>query len=301
MDGAHMEQITAFLAVLEAGSFVKASALLNKDVSTISRRVSALEERLGVRLLERSTRRLNATEAGSLLYERMHMATAAMEDAEAEVAQTGGVVTGRLRLALPATFGRRCIVPMLPDFLTAYPNVSIEAEFSDRYVDLISERFDVAIRIGELHDSRLVSRKLAVNERVLCAAPSYLAAHGVPATPEALSEHACLANQRFSGFPEWRFRKGSAVASVRVKGRFIADDPDSLISAALAGMGIVVCAKWLTVTERAQGRLVPILADWTFEREGGIHLIMPSARFTAGKTRGFVDWIAARFKEPNWG
>jgi DNA-binding transcriptional LysR family regulator len=296
MDGIHMDEIVAFLSVLGTGSFVRAGKTLGKDVSTVSRRVSALEARLGVRLLERSTRRLTPTEAGSALYDRMSAATAVMEEAQAEVAQSGNVAKGLLRLALPATFGRMCITPLLPEFMATYPGVSIEAEYSDRYVDLIGERFDVAIRIGEPEDSRLIARKLMVNERLVFASSSYLAAHGIPATPEDLSQHVCIANSRFKGNPEWRFRRGDVVKSVRVKARFTADDPESLVGMAVAGIGIVIGAKWLTVSQVARGELRQILPDWTFERESSIYLMQPSARFTPGKTRSFVDWIVERAK-----
>jgi len=300
MDGSNMDEVVAFISVLGTGSFVKAGSALGKDVSTVSRRVSALEARLGVRLLERSTRRLTPTEAGSALYERMVAATAAMEEAQVEVAQAGNVAKGLLRLALPATFGRMCIAPLLPEFLMAYPGVSIEAEFSDRYVDLIGEGFDVAIRIGDLQDSRLVARKLMTNERLVCASPSYLAAHGTPTTPDDLTQHVCLANSRFKGYPEWRFRNGDSVSAVRIKARFTADDPESLVAAAVAGIGIVIGAKWLTASQRSQGLLTTVLPDWAFEREGSIHLLQASARLTPGKTRSFVDWLVGRMNDRPW-
>ncbi len=301
MDGAYMDEIAAFLSVLGTGSFVRAADVLGKDVSTISRRVSALETRLAVRLVERSTRKLTATEAALALYERMTAATGAMEEALIEVAHAGNIAKGLLRLSLPATFGRMCIGPILPEFLALHPGVSIDAEFSDLYVDLIGERFDIAIRIGELQDSRLIGRRLMTNERFVYASPAYyLAAHGTPQTPEDLTRHVCLANSRFKGNPEWRLNRDADVVAVRVNARYTADDPESLIAAAVAGVGVVAGATWLVAKPVAQGALVPVLPGWTFGTPGAIHLLLPSGRFTPGKTRSFIDWLVERVKGGPW-
>jgi DNA-binding transcriptional LysR family regulator len=300
MDGAYMDEIAAFLSVLGTGSFVRAADALGKDVSTVSRRVSALEARLAVRLLERSTRKLTPTEAGAALYERMTAATNAMEEGLLEVAQAGNVAKGLLHIALPATFGRMCIAPLLPEFLALHPGVSIDAEFSDRYVDLIGERFDVAIRIGELQDSRLISRRLMTNERFVYASPAYLAAHGTPQKPDDLTRHVCLANSRFKRNPEWCLVKDADAVAVRIDARYTADDPESLIAAAVAGVGIVAGSTWLVADPVAQGALVPVLPGWTLGTPGTIHLLLPSGRFRAGKTRSFIDWMVARVKAQPW-
>jgi DNA-binding transcriptional LysR family regulator len=299
MDGAQMDEISAFLAVLEARSFTGAGRILGRDASIISRRISALEARLRVRLLERSTRKVAPTAAGSRLNERMRSAMSAMQEAEAEATQAGGVATGVLRLAVPATFGRLWIAPMLPEFLSAYPGVSIDVEYSDRYVDLVAEGFDVAIRLGELEDNRLVAKKLAPHRRLVCAAPSYLSAHGTPETPSDLANHACLTFSRLAGHPEWRFRKGNQEVSVQVSGPLTADDAQSLVTAALSGAGIVMCSDWLAAHAHSAG-LEPILTDWNVEGGGNVHLVRASARFTAKKTRSFVDWISDQLKKPPW-
>jgi DNA-binding transcriptional LysR family regulator len=243
---------------------------------------------------------VSPTGAGVCFYERMRAATVAMKDAEAEATGTSGSVTGKLRLALPATFGRLWMAPLLPEFLAAHPDVAIEAEYADRYVDIIAEGFDVAIRLGELGDSPLVAKRIASHRRLICAAPSYLAARGTPVTPDDLADHACLSFTRLASHPEWRFRKGDHTSSVRVSGPLSADDSQSLITAAISGAGIVICSDWLAAPERADGKLVSILTDWTVEGEGAIKIIRPSVRFTAGKTRSFVDWISERFRRPPW-
>jgi DNA-binding transcriptional LysR family regulator len=300
MNSIRMDEVAAFLAVVEARSFTAAGHLLGRDASIISRRVSALEARLGVRLLERSTRRVAPTEAGLRFSEKMRAATDAMEEAEAEASEASSAATGTLRLSLPAAFGRLWIAPMLPDFLRAYPKVSIEAEYADRYVDLVAEGFDVAIRLGQLQDTRVIAKKLAAHRRLICAAPSYLATQGTPQVPADLGKHACLSFSRLAGHPEWRFRQGDKVSAVRVSGPLTADDNQSLVTAALAGMGIVMCSDWLAAPERAAGHLKPVLTDWSVEGEGSIHVVRPSARLTAAKTRSFVDWISERLKQPPW-
>jgi DNA-binding transcriptional LysR family regulator len=300
MDGSQMDEIATFLAVVEARSFTIAGRALGRDASIVSRRVSALEARLGVRLLERSTRHVAPTAAGSRLHDRMQASLADMKEAEAEATQTTTAVAGVLRLAIPATFGRLWIAPMLPEFLAAHPGVSINVEYSDRYVDLLAEGFDIAIRIGQLQDSRLITKKLASHQRLICAAPSYLAVHGSPMAPGDLRDHACLSFSHLAGHPEWRFRKGDRISSVRVNGPLVSDDTQSLVVAATSGSGVVMCSDWLTARERASGSLKPLLTDWTVEGEGGIHLVRPSGRFTPGKTRSFIDWIVERLEEPPW-
>ena len=300
MNGSRMDEMAAFLAVVDARSFTAAGRTLGRDASIISRRVSALETRLGVRLLERSTRHVAPTAAGSRLHERMQASLADMNEAEAEATQATAAAAGVLRLALPATFGRLWIAPMLPEFLAAHPGVSINVEYSDRYVDLLAERFDIAIRIGQLQDSRLITKKLASHRRMICAAPSYLAVRGYPVAPGDLHDHACLSFSHLAGHPEWRFRRGDRIASVRVNGPLVSDDAQSLVIAATAGTGVVMCSDWLTARERAAGSLKPLLTDWTIEGEGSIHLVRPSGRFTPGKTRSFIDWIVERLEAPPW-
>jgi len=300
MDGAALDEVLAFLAAFDEGSFTAASNVLGRDASIVSRRVGALESRLGVRLLERTTRRLAPTEAGTSFYRSMRAALTMMDEASAEIVQTSSVASGQLRIALPATFGQRWIGPIMPAFLASWPQVTIDAEFSDRYVDLVHERFDLAIRLGDLADSRLVARRLASNDRIAVASEVYLDQHGVPALPEELVAHTCLPNPRLDGYPEWRFRRGDTKAAVRVNGRLTSDDSTSLVAAAVAGIGITVCARWLIADELSDGRLVRVLNDWQFEHSGDIHLVRPSVRYTPLKTRVFADWLIEQFRTPPW-
>lgn len=298
--GRRLDEVVAFLAVLDAGGFAGASRRLGRDASVLSRRVAALERRLGARLIERTTRSAVPTEAGARFAERMRAALAAMAEAEQEAAEAAALPSGRLRLALPGTFGRMWIAPMLPDFLALHPAVSVEASYSERYVDLVAEGYDIALRIGDLPDSRLAARKLADNRRLVCAAPAYLARRGAPARPADLAGHDCLMFTRLVSHPEWRFRRDGRVEGVRVSGPLAADDSHTLVWAGVAGRGLIICSEWLVGPELADGRLVEVLGDWSVDGEGAIHLVRPSARFTAGKVRAFTAWLAGRLAPPPW-
>ena len=198
--------------------------------------------------MERTTRRLALTEAGETFHRRMRGALSALQEIEQDTAATAASVRGTLRIALPATFGRMWVAPILPAFLAAHPDVIVEAAFEDRYVDLVAESFDVAIRIGTLTDSRLVARRLAPSRRMLCAAP-YLQARGRPAQPADLARHACLGFSRLASHPLWHLREDDKVTSVRISGPLVTDDAHSLVRAAVAGAGIAMVSDWLAGPE----------------------------------------------------
>jgi DNA-binding transcriptional LysR family regulator len=300
MDGAQMDEMNAFLAVLETQNFTAAGRLVERDASVVSRRVTALEGRLGVRLVDRSTRRVIPTEAGSRFGERIRLALSTIQEAEAEATQWSTTATGTLRIAVPATFGRLWIAPIIPVFLKEHPGVSVILEHADRYVDLVAEGFDVAIRLGALEDSQLIAKKLAEHRRLICASPAYLKTRGVPRTPSDLENHECLRFSRLSSHPEWRFKKGDDVTSVHVSGLLTADDAQTLVTAALAGAGVVMCSDWLVSQELADGRLQVVLADWVIEGEGAVHVVRPPGRFMPSKTRAFIDWISEQLSRPPW-
>ncbi|MER9062078.1 LysR family transcriptional regulator [Mesorhizobium sp. M0698] len=300
---AALVEMAAFAAIAEARSFTKAAARIGRDATILSRRLASLEERLGVRLLHRTTRSVSLTEAGSEFLVRVRAILAAVDEAEAAAsAHAGGGPRGVLRLALPGSFGRMWIGPLLPQFLTEFPDVRIEAEFSNRFVDLVAENFDVAVRLGALQDSRLVARKVATRRRLLCAAPSYLARRGTPTAPEALLEHSCLGFSGFQTFPAWEMTDSSGRrVSIEVSGPLVTDDAEVLVEAAVQGVGLMMSTDWLVGRELADGRLVPVLEDWTLADEGAVYVVMPSAKGQAAKTRAFADWIGKRFAPvPPW-
>ncbi|MER8767186.1 LysR family transcriptional regulator [Mesorhizobium sp. M0092] len=300
---AALAEMAAFAAIAEARSFTKAAARIGRDATILSRRLASLEERLGVRLLHRTTRSVSLTEAGSEFLVRIRAILAAVDEAEAAAsAHAGGGPRGVLRLALPGSFGRMWIGPLLPQFLTEFPDVRIEAEFSNRFVDLVAENFDVAVRLGALEDSRLVARKVATRRRLLCAAPSYLARRGTPAAPEALLEHSCLGFSGFQTFPAWEMTDTTGRrVSIEVSGPLVTDDAEVLVEAAVQGVGLMMSTDWLVGRELADGRLVPVLEDWTLADEGAVYVVTPSAKGQAAKTRAFADWIGKRFAPvPPW-
>lgn len=297
----HSDEIAALLAVATEGSFVAAGLRLQRHPSIVSKRVATMEARLGVRLIERSTRKVRLTYAGEQLAERLRMAFASITDAEQEAALGAVEVRGVLRLSLPATMGRLWLGPMLPDFLNRYPQVSVIADYSERFVDLIAEGFDAAIRIGELSDSRLVAQRLSDHRRILCASPEYLSRNGAPSTPGDLVQHNCLRFSGLTSFPEWRLVKGHIHEKVQVKGTLTANDSESLLAAAREGIGILGAGEWLMSRDLAEGRLVRVLPDWLLDGVGGIYLVRPSARFPAATTAAFKEWIAEKFADgPPW-
>lgn len=300
MNGTEFEQITAFLAAIEHGGFNSAGQALGRDGSILSRRVTALERRLGVRLMERTTRRLALTEAGEAFHQRMRGALQALQEIEQDTAAAATGVRGTLRIALPATFGRMWVAPILPAFLATYPDLLVEAAFEDRYVDLVAESFDVAVRIGTLADSRLVARRLAPSRRLLCASPAYLQAHGTPVRPADLAQHACLGFSRLASHPLWHLHDGDKATAIRIAGPLVTDDAQSLVQAAVSGAGIAMVSDWLAGPELCSGRLVPVLPDHPVENNETVYLVHPSARLVPAKTRAFTDWIVGELGTRPW-
>lgn len=300
MNGTEFEQITAFLAAVEHGGFTAAGQMLGRDGSILSRRVTALEKRLGVRLMERTTRRLALTEAGEAFHQRMRVALEALQEVEQDTAAAATGVRGTLRIALPATFGRMWVAPILPAFLATYPDLAVETAFGDRFVDLVAESFDVAVRIGTLTDSRLVARRLAPSRRLLCASPAYLQAHGTPVRPADLAQHACLGFSRLASHPLWLLRDGDKATAIRITGPLVTDDAQSLVQAAASGTGIAMVSDWLVGPELCSGRLVPVLPDHPVESNEAIYLVHPSARLVPAKTRAFADWISGMLGTRPW-
>lgn len=289
----HFDEVEAFVAVLEAGSFSAAAKRLCCHPSMVSRRIKALEGRLGARLIERSTRSMAATEVGRRYFERMRTAFTVIVEADAEVQESVVVPRGTLRLALPLTFGERVVAPILPAFLERYTEIRIEASYSDRFVDMIAEGFDVAIRIGKQDDSRLIARRLGSHLRGLYAAPGYLERRGELATPKDLKDHACIRYTGLASHPHWHFDRDGIEATIRVDGPLDADDPRSLLPAALAGVGIAMLPDWLADQHVAAGRLVRVMRQWRIRGSGDVIIVRPSIRFAPAKTKAFIDWIVA--------
>ncbi len=291
----HLEQIEAFAAIAEHGGFAAAARVLARDPSVLSRRIDALERRLGVRLLARTTRKVALTEVGAAYLRKVRLILAELNVADAEAAEGAARPRGLLRVTMPRTFARLWVVPWLPTFLRDYPEIEMELQLGDRFFDLIAEGFDLAIRFGGLADSSLTVRHLASFETVLCASPAYLAEAGTPQTPDDLHNHRCLGLTVPNFWPDWRLRRGEERATVRVPGPFRTDDGGSMIVAALEGGGIALSAEWSCGRHLAEGTLVRVLPDWTLDHEGAAQIVLPPGRLVPAKTRLFIERVVAEF------
>lgn len=279
-----------FATVVECRSFSAAARAVRTTTSAASKRIARLERRLGARLLERTTRRVVPTEAGAAFYERAARILADMEEAEKEVATMGGTPQGTLRVNGPVILGERHLAPLLPPFLDRHPAVRIELSLSDAFVNLLAERFDVALRVGPLADSTLVRSRVGSAASLVVAAPSYLARAGRPAHPRDLARHSCL---RFSHVPaarEWRFRGPRGEVPVRVAGNLEVNHGGAMREAAIAGAGIARLPDFLVADALRVGQLVSLLDDFSVPPTG-IHLVRPSAVEPLPKVAAFVDEV----------
>jgi len=291
-----LEQLMAFVAVAATGSFTEAAKNVGRDASVISRRVSQLETKLGVRLLSRTTRRVALTEVGLLYYRRVQTLLDELAVATREATEVAASPQGLLRVSVPATFGRQWIAPLLPSFIARHPLIRVDIRFSDRLVDVVADGFDVAIRVGVLRDSTLTSRKIASYRNLLVAAPSYLARHGWPKEPEDLAQHACLGFSGHADWPDWLMMKNGKRRTVRPAGPLIADNSEVVLMAAIAGAGITFTPDWLAGPEIRAGRLVEVLPGWSGKAGGGVYAILPPGHLIPTKTRLFVDEVSKSVK-----
>jgi len=288
-------ELEVFVRVVQAGSFSAAARQLDLTPSAVSKQIARLEDRLGARLLNRTTRRLNATEVGSAFYERCARILADMAEAEQAVIDLHEAPRGLLRMSLPLSFGRLHIVPLIPEFLAAYPEVRIDLSFNDRMVDLIEEGMDLAVRVGELSDSSLIARRLAPNRRVVCGSPSYFEQADRPEQPSDLSSHNCLVYTYRALRHEWRFRGPNGDEEmVRVSGRLESNEAEALRASVLAGVGLGLLPLWLVGHDVKAGRLLEVLPDYHVP-DSAIYAVYPAGRHLSPKVRAFVDLLAARF------
>lgn len=292
-------EMQAFAAVADQGSFVRAAETLGSSKAAVSRQVADLEARLGVRLMQRTTRRLTLTTEGHLFLERCRDALAQIEDAENEVQLASTVPRGLVRVNVPVTFGNLHLAPLWGEFLARYPQVELDITVADRVVDLVEEGYDLAVRIGRLAPSTLISRQVAADRSVLCAAPAYLARHGWPAEVADLERHHTISYSYLSTGDRWIFHGPGGEASVRVQPRLRANSGDTCRAAALAGLGIIQQPTFLIGEDLRAGRLVQLLPEWQAV-EFGIHLVYPSRRFLPPKMRVLVAFLADMLGAARW-
>jgi DNA-binding transcriptional LysR family regulator len=291
-----------FAKVAATGSFSAAGRSLGLSQTMVTKHIAALEARLGVKLFHRTTRRLSITEAGRLYLDSAERILADVEAADSAVAADRFEPRGVLRLNAPVSFGSRQIAPMLSAFTRQYPQVTIELGLIDRYVNLAEEGWDLAIRIGSLSDSSLIARRIAPCRTVVCAAPSYLAAHGTPRTAAELSRHNCLGytlSQR-SNAGRWVFGARNEM-EVQVAGNLRANNGDALRAAAITGQGIIYQPTFIVADDLRAGTLVRLTLDQPTEELGGIYAVYLPDRNPAAKVRAFIDFCAEHFApEPPW-
>jgi DNA-binding transcriptional LysR family regulator len=293
----HIQGMQVFLKVAQAGSLSAAAAQLDLSKSSVSKHVSALERRLGVLLLNRSTRRLSLTELGMAYRDHCARILADIEETEQAIQAHTTRARGRLKVNAPMSFGILHLAPLLPGFMAANPEVEIDLVLNDRRVDLIDEGFDLAIRIGRLDDSNLIARKLAAVGFVCAASDAYLARHRPPEVPEDLTQHNCL-RYTYNRLPgEWRFSRDGEVLNVRISGNFQANNGEALREAALAGLGIIYQPVFIVAGELRAGRLRPLLEAWSTPTID-IHAVFPEQRQMQPKLRHFVDHLAEALRRP---
>ena len=294
--------LALFLRVLDLGSVTAAAHSLDLSVAVASQRLKRLEKELGVRLLHRTTRRLHPTPEGAALAEQGRVLVEELETLGAGLREAAQEIAGTLRMTMSASFGRQYVSPRLPAFLARHPKLRLSIHLSDNVVDLVSEGFDLAIRIGALDDSRLVARRIAPNRRVVCASPDYLRRRGRPRTPGELADHDCLLLFGSGGRQDvWRLGTptGGEVA-VRVQGRLESNFGEVLRDASLAGEGIVIHSLWHVADDLRAGRLEVLLPDYPLATTA-ISAVMPQRRLVPPRVRAFTEFLIEEFGDaPPW-
>jgi DNA-binding transcriptional LysR family regulator len=285
--------LETFVAVVESGSLSRAAEKLETTAGAVSRRLSALEERLGLRLLNRTTRKLSLTEAGEQYFRDLGDILQALTEAEDRITHLSAAPAGNLRVAAPLTFGERALAPLLPEFLGRFPGLRLSLDLDDRLVDILAVGADVALRIGPLSDSSLVARPIAEIWRVLCASPGYLEGNGEPTSAADLARHACLHYSNLGLKEEWTLIGPAGSESVEVTGPLCANNGDVLRKAALGGLGIVSLPEFIVADDLRSGRLRQVLAGYA-TAPLTLSALWPSRRFLPAKVRVFVDFLVER-------
>ena len=289
-----------FIRVVETGCFSKASAGLGITQPTATKHVAALEKRLGARLLHRSTRGVTPTEVGAAYYDKCKAIARQLEDADNLAALMQSRVSGTLRISTSVAFGRRVLVPMVLRFMQQHPELQVDLSFEDRYVNLVEQGVDLALRMGRLADSSLGARYLGVNHWVLVGAPGYLRERGTPTTPAELAGHAALIYSTVQGDDRWHFTGADGQPqAIAVRGPLRSNNLSALLSAARAGMGLTVLPRYMAQTSLRDGQVLPLLPGWALPTQE-MHAVYPSPRLVPTKVSGFVDWLQGQFGEDWW-
>jgi len=296
----HASEMAAFVRVVDAKGFSAAAPALGLTPSAVSKLVTRLETRLGVRLLQRTTRALRLTADGEAFYESARRIVGEIADLEREITDQRGTPHGLLRVTTSLAFSTHQLAPVIGEFLERYPLVQLELMPTDRVLDMVEEGVDVAIRIGRLADSSFMARKIGEDVRLVCAAPSYLARHPAPQRPQDLTRHDCIKSRDRAALNRWHFRVDGQLQEIEVGGRIALNDGEAQMGLALQGLGIVRLTRLTVANAIKRGDLVRLLDEFSAEEPVPIHAVYPHRRHLAPKVATFVDFILEKFTPPPW-
>jgi DNA-binding transcriptional LysR family regulator len=292
-----LARIQTFIKVVEAGSF-SAAARDSSSVSSIARQIKSLEDEVGVRLINRSTRSLSLSEPGRVLYERVRTMAAELNNAMSEARSFQQSVKGVLRVALRVSTGTTIIVPALGSFLAQYPDLSVDVTLTDERLDLVAHNIDVAVWMGQLPDSEIVARRLSPSQRIVCGSPGYFERHGKPQLPADLQRHSCLLFTAPQYGNRWQFQNGGVLEEIVVDGRVRSGNVLVLLSGALTGLGLIMVHEWMVRRRIADGQLERVLEGYTASptsADAELHVVYPSSRGLSLKVRVFIDFLVQLF------
>lgn len=293
--------LRAFRAVVEDDGFAPAARRMGMATSSLTRQVNALEESLGTQLLNRSTRSVTLTDIGASYLDQTILVLDALEDANRSVSEAGGAPRGSLRISMPVVFGAMHVAPAMGLFMRRCPEIELDFQLSDGFVNLVEDRIDIAIRIGKLDSSSLIARRLAPHRRLICASPDYLGEHGAPQHPEDLKDHKCLCFTFAHGDRTWRLEKEGQRLNLKIKGSMVANNSEMLRQTAINGGGLLMMPSWLVGEDLKAGRLTQVLPDWIVghgETDTAIHAVYLPNRRGSKKVTAFVEHLRAHFGAP---
>jgi DNA-binding transcriptional LysR family regulator len=296
----HASEMAAFVRVVESKGFSAAAPALGLTPSAVSKLVTRLETRLGVRLLQRTTRALHLTEEGEIFYAAAQRIVGEIATLEGEIAGQSGTPRGLLRVTTSLAFATHQLAPVLSEFLARHPLVQLDLLPTDRVVDMVEEGIDVAIRIGRLADTSFMARKIGEDRRLICAAPSYLARHGTPRRPDDLARHNCILSRERTYLNRWPFKIDGQLTEVEVGGRLAVNEGELQMQLALQGIGIVRLTRLTMAQAIREGALVRLLEDFSADEPVAIHAVYPHRRHLAPKVPALVNFLIEKFTPPPW-
>jgi len=297
----HISRVGIFLEVVKCESFAGAARALGLTGPAISKQVQSLEDQLGVKLLNRTTRHVGLTEEGAIYFEKARQALEDLDEAEQQIQELKACPTGKLKVNAPMSFGTQFLTRPIAAFAEQYPEVALEVDFNDRWADVVAEGFDVVIRIGALEDSNLIARKLAPCPIILCAGKKLIEKHGLPNSVEQLSEYPGIAYNRHTQKEDWRYRDNNNVIGTQTLNRnFAANTAEMQLEACLHGLGVALLPAFSADAYLKSGELVSLYPEYSTYPESGINALYPQNRYLSTRTRLFVDWLSNASKDFSW-